>query len=74
MRDPNDELRVASGSIDSDSKLVSFLYQLMRDHVTPGVVEGLVRDSQVTPSQLTNGWIAKYSEYLASQLKGQTDE
>lgn len=64
----NAALRAASGSVEVDSKLVSFLYELMRDHLTPGQVEQLVRDSQVQPVQYTNGWLAKYAEYLASRL------
>jgi hypothetical protein len=72
MINPNDALRAASGSVSSESKLVSFLYELIRDHMTPGQVEQLVRDSQEQPTVFTNGWIAYYAEYLANRLLDQT--
>lgn len=65
----NMELRKASGEVDIESKLVAFLYTLMRDHMQPGDVESLVRDSQVAECYYTNGWLAKYAEYLAKKLK-----
>jgi hypothetical protein len=64
----NDSLRERSGSIKIDSKLVSFLYELMRDHVPPGVVEKLVQDSQMVEVKYTNGWLARYAEDLANRL------
>lgn len=39
----NQHLRQRSGSVTSGSSLVEFLYLLMRDHTTPGVVEELAR-------------------------------
>jgi hypothetical protein len=36
-----EDLRVRSGSVNIKSRLVSFLYDLLRDHLTPGVVEEL---------------------------------
>jgi hypothetical protein len=67
----NMELRKISGEIDINSKLVSFLYTLMRDHLTPGVIEELVRDAQCGDGDCfyTNGWLAKYADYLANKLK-----
>lgn len=62
-------LREASGHIERDSKLISFLYELMRDHLPPGVVEKLVQDSQVSECLYTNGWLALYAEDLANRLK-----
>mgnify|MGYP001558408865 CR=1 FL=1 len=64
----NAALRERSGRVDATSKLVSFLYTLMRDHVTPGVVEVLVRDAQVTPVEFTNGHLARYAQDIADRL------
>jgi hypothetical protein len=66
--EPNSELRLRSGEVDIDSKLVSFLYTLMRDHLPPGQVEAIVRDSTVPDVAYTNGWLAKYAEDLAKRL------
>lgn len=62
-------MRERSGRVQIDSKLVSFLYQLMRDHVTPGVIEEVLNDS-VHESDVvyTNGWLAKYAEDIAKRL------
>lgn len=58
-----------AGEVKIDSKLISFLYELMRDHLTPGKVEDLVRNSQIAPVLLTNGYLANYAEDLANRLK-----
>ena len=62
-------LRRASACVDINSKLTSFLYELMRDHVTPGKVQELVQDAQVAEVQYTNGWLAEYAHYLAGRLE-----
>lgn len=71
----NSQLRIDSGSVDIDSKLVDFLYTLMRDHLSAGVVEALVTEAQlgresnqVEINQYSNGWLAKYAENLANRL------
>lgn len=61
-------LRERSGTVRINSKLVSFLYELMRDHVPPGVVEELVQDSFDPDVTYTNGWLATYAEDLAKRL------
>lgn len=66
-----------SGRSVGRSPLVSFLYDLMRDHLPAGVVERLVRDAVVvgekTPhghwaTTYTNGWLAEYAKDLAARL------
>ena len=66
-------MRERSEKIEIDSKLVSFLYELMRDYLTPGIVEKLVQASQEPHIVYTNGWLAKYAEDLANRLKDQND-
>lgn len=59
----------ASGCFSTNDKLISFLYEIMRDHVPPGVVQKIVLNSQETPASLTNGWLAQYAAYLADSLR-----
>ena len=72
LKDKAATLRQRSGTVTINSKLVSFLYDLMRDHLPPGTVEELVRASEDEPEvTYTNGWLAKYAEDLANRLKDQ---
>lgn len=59
-------LQLRSGDVSSDDPLVSFLYELMRDHVVPGKVEELVQNA--VPSNFTNGYLANYAIDLAARL------
>jgi hypothetical protein len=68
-KEDNDAVRKRSGSVNINSKLVSFLYQLMRDHLPAGEVERLVRESEDPDVFYTNGWLANYAEDLANRLK-----
>lgn len=66
----NSKLRERSGGVNSDSKLVALLYILMRDHITPGVMEKVVRVHVSEASTLyTNGFLANYAKDLAERLK-----
>lgn len=68
----NEALSVRSGNVQSPDRLVSFLYELMRDHLTPGRVETMVRDSQCSqedPTFFTNGYLANYAMDLAARLR-----
>lgn len=38
LESTTESLRERSGTVEIDSLLVSFLYELMRDHVTPGIL------------------------------------
>lgn len=65
-------LRERSGTVRINSKLVSFLYQLIRDHVPPGEIEKIVQESEDNPDvTYTNGWLARYAEDLSNRLKDQ---
>jgi hypothetical protein len=65
----NDALRARSGEVTfKDDRLTSFLYDLMKSHVPPGVVEQLVRESEPVVTYC-NGWLAQYSKDLADRLR-----
>ena len=70
MINPNDLIRTRSGMINSSDKLVAFIYSLLRDHISAGIIEQLVRDAEIdAESQYSNGWIAQYAQDLASRLR-----
>ncbi len=64
-------LRKLSGEVIINSRLVSFLYMLMRDHLPCGEVEKLVQNDTDTFEDVTftNGWLATYAQDLADRLK-----
>lgn len=64
-----DALRTRSGNVTYNSKLVSFLYSLLRDHLPAGEVEEIVQASQVEEVAYTNGYLAQYAKDLAERLK-----
>ena len=64
---------MTKSTFTTDDPLVSFLYELMRDHVPLGVVEKVVRNSEL-PSEgdtfvLSNVHLARYAEELAIRLR-----
>jgi hypothetical protein len=60
-----------SGQVFAATPLVSFLYSLMIDHLTPGQVERLVREStHPGTTTYTNGWVAEYAKDVATRLLG----
>lgn len=64
-------IRQASGSYSNESPLVALLYRLMRDDVTPGVMEGAVQAALShgdQPVQFTNGWLAQYAADIVERL------
>lgn len=65
----NIDLYKASGEVQLDSKLVSFLYELLRDHIQPADMEKVMRNS-LNESEVayTNGWLAQYALYIANRL------
>ena len=50
------------------NRLASFLYDLMRDHLTPGMVEDLVQESVDIEVAYTNGYLAQYALDMAKRL------
>ena len=65
------DLRKNSGDVASSDPFVSFLYTLMRDHVTPGVVEQIALDmaSGSKVVTYTNGFLARYAENISNFIK-----
>ena len=69
LESTTEAIRERSGTVEIDSLLVSVLYELMRDYVPPGIIEGIVKKSvHDTKVIYTNGWLAKYAEDLALRL------
>ncbi len=75
--DQNVRLAIESGKVGDRRPLVGFLYDLLRDHVQPGTVEGMVRrqfephnpfDDKIDSYSFTNGWLAKYAQDIAARL------
>jgi len=66
------DLRARSGSVRSSDPLVSFLYTLMRDHMTPGEVEAILQEDVEKCAgkevEYSNGWLANYAKDLAKRL------
>jgi hypothetical protein len=62
------KLRERSGNIKINSRLTSFLYQLMRDHLPAGIVEKLAQESTEPDVLYTNGWLANYADDVAKRL------
>lgn len=68
----NEQLRERSGHVINHDRLSAFLYELMRDHVTPGKIEELVRNLPYPGEEIkyTNGWLASYCEDVAHRIVG----
>lgn len=65
-------MKQRSGKYQSDDPLTSFFYSLMRDHVTPGLIENLVLDlerHQGETVSYTNGWLAQYAADLSKRVQ-----
>lgn len=63
-------MRERSGMVSSDDSLVSLLYELMRDYVPPGTIEGIMASCKTdTETVFTNGWLANYAKDLANRLR-----
>lgn len=70
LRDYMAQARVRSGCVDSKDPLVCFLYTLMRDHVTPGVVEEIMLHHMPGGQtvEYCNGYLARYAEDIADRI------
>lgn len=73
VEDPNNiAMRLASGQIDDQRPLVTFLYLLGRDELSLGAIEQLIMkaaEKAVYPETMfTNGWLAQWAQYTAEKL------
>ena len=68
----DNKIRRRSGEINDDTRLVEFLYLLMRDHLPIGAVERIAEEvSESDPNRTrkyTNGWLAQYARDVAEDL------
>ncbi len=69
------KMREESGGFQSEDPIVSLFYIMMRDGiVSPGELERLVceleneHEDDRSISIYTNGWLAKYAQYLSSRI------
>ncbi len=65
----NNKIRESSGKVNCANRLIHFLYLLMRDELSAGKVEQLVRESTNDSILYTNGWLAQYAGYLSAELR-----
>jgi len=61
------------------SRLTVFLYLLMRDHLTPGVVASLMVNTfegweDEAPCELSNGYLAQFAEHCTMLLQRPVEE
>lgn len=64
-----DPVRLASGGYRTNRPVVAFLYELLRDHVQPGDLQGVVNRCPLNENYtLSNKWLGAYSEYIADRL------
>jgi hypothetical protein len=71
QREYMDQMRKRTGNINSRDPLVSFLYTLMRDHLTPGQVEEIMLRHMPKQGEVTefcNGHLACYAEDVAERI------
>lgn len=68
--DPNADIRQASDNVIDTNKMVSFFYELMRDHLPSGVVEGIVRRvlDEDYDVHYCNGWLARHAQLIVERL------
>lgn len=77
----NAAIREHSGSVNSRDPLVSFLYQILRDHLPAGTVEDIMQQHVFPPqfeegsvTEFCNGYIARYAQDVANRLKPELNE
>lgn len=71
-KDDNARLRDRSNSVDKSSALTAFFYDLLRDHMTIGVIEPLISEAEkfaARKSLFSNGWLASYAADIAERLR-----
>lgn len=67
-------IRERSGSINSKDRLVTFLYLLLRDHLSAGTVEEIMKQLSSDESCFCNGWTAQHAMDIAERLKNEAEK
>lgn len=69
-------MRVASGAIQSESKIVLLLYLLARDHFPVGELESVVDAvaESGNPAVFTNGWLAQWAMDAEFRIFGKKEQ
>jgi len=72
-------MRASSGRVDDFRPVVTFLYELARDHIPTGVLENLIDhavkaaepndEGERGPTMFTNGWLARWAQYVANRFE-----
>ena len=63
-------LKTSSGSVASTDPLVAFLYDLMRDFISPGDVEKIIESNYGEKEfHFSNGWLANYAKNIVEALR-----
>lgn len=70
-KERTNKLREVSGTVTYSDPLTSLFYQLMRDEIPAGTLERVVQDvlNEEKECVFTNGWLAKYANNLAEEIK-----
>ena len=66
------QFRERTGAVESESGMVTFFYQLLRDSMTPGEVEVQIKTAlwahQQGKAVYTNGYLANYAKDIVNRL------
>ena len=64
-----EKLAAAFGRFSTTDRVASFLYELMRDHVTPGVVQQILGNIPPGKQKLSNPLLARYAVWVSKELR-----
>ncbi len=69
----SERMRERSGHVTHPTRLVAFLYCLIRDYVPPGIIEEIMLNQNIDKDRgdtlYSNGWLAQYAIDLEKRLK-----
>lgn len=66
----NSHIRLESGELDDNQRIIAFLYILVRDHIPPGILEEILTNHVLVHDEddiveYTNGWLLEYVRDVA---------
>ncbi len=65
-----EDIKKCSGEFSSNDRLTAIFYELLRDHIAPGVLQQVFCENPPgTRNHFTNGWLAKYAAHLAKDVR-----